>query len=528
MGIALLALSTMGCENASDPSSSDSDSDSDSDTDSDADSDTDSDSDSDSDSDTDTGYTGPAIPETCAQAEQATTTVGCLFYAVDLDSHDGVEDSQYAVVVSNVNQTETATVTVSKGNSSTSGWDVQATVEVAPMSLHEFDLPDYHMSGSGLMAKGTYKVESDVPIIAYQFNPVDGASSYLSDASMLIPVPSLSLTYDVIGWKQSCEAGGMMGECDGDMRAYFTVVATEDGTQVTVEPSVSPLVGGVVPGGTGPFTVSMEEGDVLEVETDADWASLTGSRVTANGDHPIAVFSGQECAFIPFEVCCCDHLEEQMPGLRFWGKEFVAARVPIRSTGANTEHALWQIYASEDDTSVTLVSGPGTDGLPFSTQILSQGELVEFYVRGTAGDTGDFVIEADKPIGVMQYMVGSDSPDTNNIGDPAMVYTSPTEQFLTRYVVLVPGTWINDALVVTRVAGSGVLLDGTEIPDSSFNAVTGSDYEVARVTVEDGIHTLESVNEENGLAVIVAGYDSYDSYAYAGGMGMGAINPVIE
>lgn len=217
-----------------------------------------------------------------------------------------------------------------------------------------------------------------------------------------------------------------------------------------------------------------------------------------------------------------------MPGLRFWGKEFVAARVPIRSTSATTEHVLWQIYASEGNTSVTLISGPGTDGLPFSTQTLSQGELVEFYVRGTAGDTGDFVIQADKPIGVMQYMVGAQNPDTNNIGDPAMVYTSPTEQFLTRYVVLVPGTWINDALVITRVAGSGVLLDGVEIPGASFTQVTGSNYEVARVAVEDGIHTLESTNQENGLAVIVAGWDEYDSYAYAGGMGMGAINPVIE
>jgi hypothetical protein len=28
--------------------------------------------------------------------------------------------------------------------------------------------------------------------------------------------------------------------------------------------------------------------------------------------------------------------------------------------------------------------------------------------------------------------------------------------------------------------------------------------------------------------VIVVGYDQWDSYAYAGGMGMGEINPVVE
>ena len=52
---------------------------SDADADADGDADTDADTDADADSDGDTEYTGPVIPETCAQAEQATTTVGCHF-----------------------------------------------------------------------------------------------------------------------------------------------------------------------------------------------------------------------------------------------------------------------------------------------------------------------------------------------------------------------------------------------------------------------------------------------------------------
>ena len=86
--LALLAVGLIGpagfigCESATDSNHGTGDSDSDTDTDSDTD------SDSDSDGDTDTEYTGPAIPETCAQAAQATTTVGCLFYGIDLDSHD--------------------------------------------------------------------------------------------------------------------------------------------------------------------------------------------------------------------------------------------------------------------------------------------------------------------------------------------------------------------------------------------------------------------------------------------------------
>jgi hypothetical protein len=519
--VALAAASPMSCESAGDDYTP-SDADSDSDSDSDSDTDVDSDSDSDSDTDTDTEYTGPAIPETCEQAELATTTVGCHFYAIDLDAHDSVEAQQYAVAVSNVNQTDPATVTIYKGNPATFGWDLHSTQVIEPMSLFTFNLEDYHMDGSGTMTKGTYKVESDVPIIAYQFNPVDGASSYLSDATMLIPVPSLSLTYDVIGWKQSCSS-----MCDGDMRAYFTVVATKDGTELVVYPSTAPLAGGVVPGTGDAFTVGLDEGDVLEVETNAPWATLTGSRIEANADHPIAVFSGQECAFIPFETYACDHLEEQLAGLRFWGKEFVGARMPIRSTAYETEAVLWQIYASVD-TTVTIAADSGVVGPPIGTFNMVAGELQEFYASGTQDAPGDLYIYSEEPIGVMQYMIGSENPNCGSIGDPAMVYVSPAEQFLQRYVVLVPGTWINDALVITRTEGVGVFLDDVEIPSSSFLSVAGSGYEVARVAAADGMHTLRSADEEVGLGVMVVGWDSYDSYAYIGGMGMGAINPVIE
>jgi len=497
------------------------DGDSDSDSDGDGDSDSDADADSDADGDTDTGYTGPAIPETCAQAELATTTVGCLFYAVDLDSVN--QAGPYAIAVSNVNENDTANVTVFKGDT-TSGWIQQESAAVTPMSLYTFNLPDYHQQSSGLMPKGSWKIESDVPIIAYQFNPVDGSTSYLSDASMLIPVPSLSLTYDIVGWMDNTASCAS----DGDMRAYFTVVATEDGTVVEVEPSVAPVAGASVPASAAPFTVNMDEGDVLEVATANEGDTMSGSRVTANDGHPIAVFTGSQCPYIPANVCACDHLEEQIPGLRFWGKEFVGARLPVRSAAAETEPTRWQIYVSEDDTQVTLAATSGVTGLPFGTSNFDRGDLIEFFAAGTQAEPGDFYISADKPVGVLQYMVGASNPNAGNIGDPAMVYMSPVEQFLTRYVVLVPSTWINDAIVVTRTEGVEVILDGAPIPDTEFVEVSGSGFEVARYPVADGIHTLETGNDQYGLAVVVIGWDEYDSYAYAGGMGMGEINPIVE
>ncbi|NJK31334.1 MAG: hypothetical protein HC927_02355, partial [Deltaproteobacteria bacterium] len=85
------------------------------------------------------GDEGPIIPETCAQAASGSTTVGCLFYAVDLDQNGGLENDQYAVAVSNVQLDTQATVTVEKKIGGV--WQTVAGPQVvAPLDLHAFAL----------------------------------------------------------------------------------------------------------------------------------------------------------------------------------------------------------------------------------------------------------------------------------------------------------------------------------------------------------------------------------------------------
>ena len=72
-------------------------------------------------------------------------------------------------------------------------------------------------------------------------------------------------------------------------------------------------------------------------------------------------------------------------------------------------------------------------------------------------------MHANKPIAVMNYMCGADNPPGSGTGDPAMVQLSPTEQFLPRYVVLVPDEWTTDVLVITRPAGVQVEVDGVVV-----------------------------------------------------------------
>ena len=143
-------------------------------------------------------------------------------------------------------------------------------------------------------------------------------------------------------------------------------------------------------------------------------------------------------------------------------------------------------------------------------------------VAGPPADPGDFWISADRPIAVMSYLVGVQAGD----GDPAMVQISPVAQYLPRYVVLVPPTWINDFLVITRPAGATVEVDGVVVDDMEFIPVGNGDYEVARLMTPDGVHTVDGTGDP--VSVTVVGFDSYDSYAYLGGVGTSVINPAPQ
>lgn len=450
---------------------------------------------------------GGVVPTTCDELGTTETTVGCTFYAVDLDQAQIFEGQQFAVVVSNVQGAAVAEVIVEAREAG--AWvTVAGPVDVPAMSLHTFELDNRVQTGSGIKAGGAYRVTASIPIIAYQFNPLV-MGWWSSDASLLYPVEAWDTLVDVVHWG----AGAGLG--------YTTVVAAHDGTVVTVRPTVNTTGAGGVPPGVagGAFDVVLDEGDVAQIAVAAEHASLTGTRIES--DHPIAVFTGHECAFVPADKYACDHLEEQMAGLRLWGKTFVAARVPPRIP-ENPETSLWQIYASEDDTTVVLEAPAGATGLPAGPLSLDRGELIEFYTAGNIAAPGDFYIEADRPIAVFNYMTGYENMDgAPQIGDPAMLQLGPVEQFLDRYVLLVPSQWSWDFLVITRPEGEGVEVDGVPVDEGLFFDAGGG-FEVARVSVEDGVH---EVSGSAPISVAVVGYDTADSYAYLGGGGTGVINP---
>ncbi len=459
---------------------------------------------------------GPVIPETCEQAEAGESSVGCVFYAVDMDSAS--DTLPYAIVTANVQTDVPANVSIQTREGGV--WiDAQGPVAIQPLSLNEFMLPDRHQEGTGIRAGGAYRIVSDVPIVAYQFSPIDGAASFLSDASMLYPAPALDSINHVI-------STNFVSSSPGAGYPYVTIVGTADGTTVQFTATNATLAGGGIqaaaPGQT--ISIALQDGDVAQIVAANQANAMTGSRIVTDDAHPVAVLPGHTCINIPSNVCCCDHLEEQLSGVRQWGQNFVAAHMPVRSPG-NPEATFWQVYASEDDTVISFDYAPTLSGLPGPALNLDAGMVGEFMVTAPAGTEADFGISANKPIGVVGYMVSAEAFGSD-IGDPAMAQSVPVEQFLPRYVVLVPGTWVNDVFILTRPAGASITIDGVPVDNTLFVPVGGGTYEVARVAVPDGVHVLDGGDEKFG--VVVVGYDQHDSYAYVGGTGTGIINPNPE
>lgn len=433
------------------------------------------------------GFTG--IPTTCTQAEMTQSTVGCSFHANKMQNF--VEEPT-SIVVGNVSTTEDVTIqlyfTPLGGVEMPDG----APVTIAPLSTHEFVLSKPPEPGdvSILRDGGTFRVESDLPIVAYQHSPISAVAH--NDSSMLIPDHALGKFHIVASWA---------GNIDPSM---FQVIAVNDGTTVTWWPPSGSAAGtgvpAVAPGGSG--MVSMGAGDLLQVRANGS-GDLSGTVLETSA--PVWAVGSSPCVNVPSGVTFCDHIEEQLIPLEYWGTTYVGAHAPTRGN----ERYWWRIYSAEDG--VTVTTTPPQPGTPVT---LNRGEFHEFSTQES------FLVEADGPIMPVQYLEGQDGGA--GTGDPASYQMVPVEQFLPRYV-FVTGTGYSEHYVqVIRPAdGADVEVDGVVV--TGYQTVGG--FEVADWPITEGSHAAVST-EPFGITVV--GYTTVTSYAYPGGLALGFINPNPE
>lgn len=431
---------------------------------------------------------GACVSE-CMLAELSPRSLGCSFFARTMDNYYPVEAD--SVIVGNANASKQASVQlyVQKGGVE---MPVGAPVVLDPGTVHEFQMTEPEIeAASELRADGAYRVASDLPIVAYQHAP--RGAQLTNDASMLLPEPALAKNYVI--------ASAREGTMHKKHSSYFVVIATSDDTTVRWTPPVDTLAGIGVPG--------VKAGQQGEVKVDrlatlqvaaAFTVDLTGTVVSA--DKPIWVVGASACTTEPVGDHSCDHIEEQMLPIDYWGKTYVAGHAPKRGT----EKYHWRVFGGQDGVQITTT--PDQTGGPF---MLMKGE---FKVITTSEH---FVMTGDGPFLPVQYLESQTAGA--GTGDPSTVQMIPVEQFLSRYVFATGLGYTKNYVQIIRTAGAAeVMVDGAQV--GGYVKIGG--YELADWVIEEGAHVAESAEP---FAIINIGYTNFTSYAYPGGMKLDVISP---
>jgi hypothetical protein len=405
-----------------------------------------------------------------------------------------------------------------------------------------------HIDETGRRDDSAFRVVSDVPIAAYQWNTY-GVDMDSSDVSLLLPVTALAEDYIGATWWSGWETDTdvIAPDTNGIDNGEITVVAVSDGTQITFTPSVSIDAAAddcipSVPAGTESATITMNAFDVVQIAPAVMDADLTGTLVKSN--LPIVVFGTHPCANAPSpEWFACDHVEEQLLPLKAWGVDAVLARyAPREGLTADQDEPVWRVVAGADD--MTVEFDPAVDGVGSSHYFASAGDLLEFmspidhFASATLNNPPD-PDEPGAPFFAYQIMTGrywAGGSGTYQWGDPSMVLSPPAGQYLPRYVFTTDNVFdfAYDHVVIVRKSGYAVTLDCLgALDDAAFTAVGSSEWEVGRFDIdnpagvdgcEDGPHDIYS---DAAFGLMVISEDTAMSVAYPGGIGVSWINPVI-
>ncbi|MBL4688750.1 MAG: IgGFc-binding protein [Nannocystaceae bacterium] len=452
-----------------------------------------------------------AFPIDCTEVEQELTNLGCEFWAVDLpNDYRGTlmsppaADQQFAVVIANASSVVPANVSIFVG-----AGDVPVASEVVPIGgVFEFALEPLNIEPRESSADGlAYRIESDVPVTAYQFNPLDNqVAVYSNDASLLLPVDALGQDYTAVTGNAILLSMGADDPDPVNSGAFISVVAVQDDTFVEISP-LTAIIG-------GPAEATLNRGEVLTVVSNVSGTNsgnLSGSRVHA--DRPVAVFSGNVATAVPANQsnCCADHIEHQLPPHEAWGTAYAVAPPPS-PIGPEADEALYRITGAFEDTALRYCpTAP-----PGAPETIGPGQTAIFQTSMA------FTVEADpdKPFALTQFLQSFQALSPNQPGDPAMLVIPSLGQLQRRYSFAVPAGYAQNFVTIVTRGAPDVTIDGEPVDSDVFapaGVARGQEHFYASISVGEGAHIIEA---EVPVGITVMGFDDAVSYGYPGGSGL--------
>jgi hypothetical protein len=498
----------------------------------------------------------------CAAAEANHSSVGCDYYAVDMDAAMGPPmDACFTIFVANTSKVNVK-MTVQWGSSQLN----LATFAKLPMGQGQsltyapYDpvagLPpgkvaiifaayapggggplmpnvacpvpaavgtDAQISGTG---KGTaFHLVTDQPVVAYQMLPYGGGAAAATGASLLLPTSAWGTNYVAV---TAYDPGGMPPPIQFGMGPSFNVVAMEDNTNVTIRPKNAIVGGGGMGAGTAnaPYMVTLNKGQYAQITQQAE---LSGSPITA--DKKVGVFGGHQIMSI--DRCCGDHGEQMLAPVRALGWEYVAAPHPDRKPASDPR--VYRIFGAVDGTALTY--DPPNMG-PANVKL---GEWLE--IRTTTPFSVKSQDESH-PFSMFTYMTGAGDQGEGGQGDADFVRLVPPKQYQSHYVFFTDPSYPFTQLTVVRRKKDGAFKDVKlacmSAPISGWTPVGNGDSEITYVKLVDAWmpqggcnNGVQQMDSEAPFGVWVWGWGSestntgWVSYGYPAGEGVLPINDVV-
>ncbi len=348
-------------------------------------------------------------------------------------------------------------------------------------------------TGSEQISDKGVQVETQLPASVY----IHQYHSNRSEATMVLPVESLGTDYYALSYTGFQDPGDVYP-------SEFLIIGIEDETEISIR--VSDQTAGGKPAGST-FSILLNAGDTYQVQASLGNNDLSGSYI--KGNKKFNVLAG--CRWIPLPANCNfrDNLLEQMYPVSTWGKQFVTA------PHDHMAYDVFRILASENGTQVNIQGQT-------ATQInLNAGQFYEY------NRSEPTYIQANKPIAVAQYLIGSVCSGYY-IGDPSMVMLNSVEQIrdtVTLYNSPYENITENHINIILKTKDAGVtFFDGTPLTSlGAVQAVPGNpEFSYARLLVSAGAHTI--ISGGCGVIATAYGYGDLESYAYGGGASFKPIN----
>ena len=362
------------------------------------------------------------------------------------------------------------------------GWSASFSVGANNVAIVDVPLSAEN-NGSGNIASKGVLIQSNDSVNVF----ISSFQNFTHDLSQVLPGSSLGNTYRVDSYQGLPNFNNLH-------KSELLVVATQDGTQVRITPSVNTLNGNVA--GT-PFLVSLNEGQSYQAQAATDALDLTGTLVEATAIsgtcRPFVVIGGSMCATVPGACQACDAIFEQLVPVTAWGTRYFTA--PI--SGVNT--STYRVLAHTNGTSVSI-----NGGAPI---LLNAGQRHE-----VNGSIAPVCIQANLPVSVVQLLEGYSCAGN---GDPSLLLVSPVERMSTRATFstsISPQLSQHSVSLVVPVAAVGqITLDGVTVNPSLFLSYPGcTDRKHAKIPVLAGVHRIQAAA---GFQAYMFGTGYGESYA---------------